>query len=294
MDITIDNSALSLLYCKRRFQLTVLRGLSSEDNEILRFGSSFHKAVEYLDHGATQLEALQRVDQEIPDIDIAKLTLTIMHFKQSQRYGEPILINDRKAVELKFKWLYRSIILPTGQSANIYLAGTIDRIEIDPSTDTLIIRDYKTAGDATEYLAKKKLDDYSMSFQLPFYVFALFNGGFLPEQYLTYLKERRYRVEFTFAFYNLPTPTFKSLVKQAYPDDFIMNEVPLIINNRAVEAANIAMLGPEKSAPHDGMNVYKGCTFCPYKIACLCMGTEREEEFLARFPLRAYDPLSFR
>lgn len=295
MDIILDNSALSLLYCKRRFQLTVLRGLKADASEPLQFGSAFHKVIEYTDKGASVIESIKRVQEEILDIDLDLLMKATLYFNQrgTPRH-EAIEIDGNKAIEVKFKWLYKQIILSNGQIANIYLCGTIDRIELDTTNDILIIRDFKTAGDPTEYLAKKKLDDYMMSFQLPFYVFALFYGNILPPKYQAYLKDRRYRVEFTFVFYNIkPEPQTKDLIRQAFPDDFIHNEVPLIINNRAIEAANIMTFG-DKSAPHDGMNVYKGCTFCPYKIACLCMGTEREEEFLARFTQEEYNPLNFR
>jgi hypothetical protein len=138
----------------------------------------------------------------------------------------------------------------------------------------------------------KTLNSYALSFQLPFYLYAVKNFGILPASYLDYINTRKYRMEIILLAYNTAPPTFKRHVRSAFNDDFITREVPLIINNMISKAVEIA--GLSSAAAHTGMTVYKACDNCGFRPACLVMGEAREDEILSRYDVKPYDPLSFR
>jgi len=288
MKLLLDNSALSLLPCKRRFQLAVVDGLKGHTSASAQFGSAFHTAIEYLDKNLGVDESVDKTFEKYPDVNKLLLMQTVALFRTTKKLPPPIILDDGKpAVEIKFSFPYNH-----GEQ-DIELCGTIDRIHLDEEKDILVILDYKTAGDVTDYKIAAKLDSYSLSFQLPFYVFCLLNSGILPARYKDYLVNGRYRVELLIVFYAAQPPRFKTLSKQAFNSDFITREVPLIIETRAKEAMDIVALG-SSPAPHDGMNIYKYCDYCDFRNACLVMGSEREVELLSRFEKKTYNPMEFR
>ena len=294
MNLLLDNSALSLLHCKRRFQLTVLDGKRSIDNAIASMGSAVHIMLEHLDKGSSVEDTLEVIRTRYPEgVDIPKVLSTVTLYKASTKLPPPIVLQDNHpAVEIKFSFPYGRVLTPSNVPIDVSLVGTIDRIHIDPPTDTLVILDYKTGVAATDYQVTKSMSSYDLSFQLPFYVHALKQSSILPAIYKDYLENHKYRTEFHFLFYNTNPPTFKRRFRPAFNSDFIDREVPTVINARIREAIEVAQL--TTPAVHDGMNVYGACSYCPFKPGCLSLGTEQEIEFLSRFEVKPYDPLSFR
>lgn len=291
MNLHLDNSAISLLHCKRRFQLTVIEGKRSIPNEIANTGNAIHVMLELLDKGHSVDDAIATIRERYPDVDHAKVISTITLYKSLNKLPPPLDLDNGPAIEVKFHHPYVSVDTASG-AVSVDLQGTIDRIHIDPITDTLVIMDYKSGVASTDYQIAKSISEYDLSFQLPFYVHALKVSGILPAVYKPYLNEHRYRTEIHFLFYNNKPPIFKRRSWPAFNSDFLDREVPYIINNKIAEAIAVAQL--DVPAPHDGMNVYKACGYCPFKPACLSMGTSREEEFLSQFEVTPYAPLSFR
>jgi len=291
-DIVLDNSALSLLSCRRKFQLTVIEGLHTPASTLAAFGDAFHKAVELIDKGMPADEAYhESVARAETPFDKLKLLTVLTCYKATQKPVDAITINGKKAIEYKFKWHYGTYVTDTGKRINVHLAGTIDRIYLDG--DILVFLDFKTAADYSPDKQKAKVDDYAMAFQLPWYVYNMWKSGLLPTEYLKKLENHLYRTEIIFAFHTPSPPMFRRLTHGPFNDHFIHHEVPLIINNKIADAIKISQLGNAK-APHDGMCVYKACTYCPYRPGCLSMGSEKEEEFVSRFERKPYNPLMFR
>lgn len=295
MELTLDNSALSLLSCQRKFQLTVIDGLYTPRDVTLQIGDLFHKAIEQIHKGDDFTETYNKGIAANPKVNKLLAINLLTAFILTQKLPPPIADdNGEPFIEKKFKYRYKSLIIqPSNESLDINLAGTMDRVQIEPKDDTLEFVDYKTGVDATDYSIAKKLSEYELSFQLPFYVYCALHSGILPAKYKEYVTQRRYRVIIYFAFYNCKPPKFVKLVKNSFNDDFLYREVPLIINSRISDAVNIYQL-KSTPAPHDGMNVYKACSYCQFRPACLAMGTAREDELLSRFLKREYDPLTFR
>lgn len=291
MEINLDNSALSTLSCRRKFQLTVLEGLVNPiPDKAIETGNTAHKVLEDVDLGLSIDDAIAK--NENINVDPLTIRKIITFFVATNKLPPPIVMTDGKpAVEVKFKYHYGKYLLPNGDSIDVNLSGTIDRIHVE--NDRLIITDYKTAADGSEYLQDKKKESYRLSFQLPFYIFALLKSGILPAEYETLLRERKYSAQFILMFYNNNPPRFVRVPFSAYPDYFIHNEVPYIINTKIAAAIEVMKLKNEP-APHDGMTVYKACEYCDFRPACLHMGEARGAEYLERFSRRVYDPMTFR
>lgn len=293
LEFNLDNSAFSLLSCSRKFQLRVIRGLAEPKNDEAAFGDGVHKSLEYLDKGDSPDDMVVKLQKQ-GITDIPKVLSLITFFKSAIKLPPPIILLDNKpAVEIKFRHHYASIMLPgSHEKVEIYLVGTIDRIHIDEKTGSLVILDYKTTSAATKYQIDKKIKEYQLAFQLAFYLYALKNFGILPASYLELIELHKYRLEIMLLSYNTNPPSFTTIPRFAFNDDFINREVPMIINAKINQSIAIAALnGP---APKDGMTVYQACTFCGYRNACLVAGTERENEILSHFEILEYNPLNFR
>lgn len=290
MKLSLDNSALQLLSCKRRFQLTVIEGKVTESNDVLNYGNALHVMLEYLDKGHPVDVAYSTIKERYPKIDHAKILRATTAYLGQVKSPPAIELDSGPAIELKFSFHYGQVETPTGP-VDITLEGTMDRIYL--RDDWLIFRDYKSGVGATDYQMDKTYEEYDLQFQLPFYVYCMKNSGTLPAVYRDYIENHRYRTEIHFIFYNAsPLPRIRKRDWPPYNSDFIDREVPSIIHARIREAVEVAQL--TTPAEHTGMNVYKACGYCPFKIACLNMGTEKEIEYLSRFETKPYDPKSFR
>ncbi len=291
-DIYLDNSALSILSCKRRFQLTVLQGLYTEaNNEFTAFGSAFHTAIELIDKGMDNTAALQATKEKYPNVNWKTLVTTVSFFKLSSKLPEALVLNGSPCIEYKFKHLYSIQPLPNGDTLRFFLVGTIDRIYIEKNI--LVFLDYKTAANVNESSIRTKLEKYDLVFQLPFYVFAFQLEPNLPNEIKELLESNLYRTEFLLVFYNTAPLAIRRKPHGAYNSDFIKREVPMIINNAILEITQLYLL-KDSPAPHTGMCVKDLCLYCPFKPACMHMGEEREHEYLSRFPTKTYNPLTFR
>lgn len=295
MDIYLDNSALSLLHCHRKFQLTVLKGLTTPANPIADFGSAFHKGMELLDKGLPPLEAVNSLLELLPpSVDKVKLLKLLTLFKTSTTVPPPITISNAPAIEFKFKFLYR-----TTNGISIYLTGTIDRIHIDSTKDLLIVADYKTSAGATDYMIAKTKKEYATAFQLPFYIFCLHQLaqlGMLPAAIKEYLDAGRYRSEIWFAFYNYPNEPFTKLPRPAFNKFYLDTIIPAVIDS-ALDKIMTIIAGDLDNirAPLTGLTTYQACTHCNFRPACLVAGTDREVEILDNhYIVKPYDPMTFR
>ena len=292
MNLKLDNSAFNLLSCRRRFQLTVVNGCVQSHNQFSEFGDAFHCVQENISLGHTQDYGLTCALERTPKVNVAKLLETITLYNlNSNRLPPAVVINDQRMVEFKFCNRYGSYITEKGDNIDIDLVGTIDHITWE---DGIVgIYDYKTVASFKEIDRKKKVDEYALRFQLPFYLYNLLLAPEIPEEMKEAIKDGRYKCGIMFIFYQLTPPTYQLTTYPPYSPDFIYNEIPLIINQKIKDAIKIYELGNDP-APHDGMCVDAACTFCAYKPACLHMGSEKAQEFLDRFDHKPYNPLLFR
>lgn len=285
--LVLDNSAFSLLYCDRRFQNTVITGLRGASSPNALFGNALHTAVEVLDKTGDVNKAIEAVITKGYSCDEIKLIEVLTNIKLTQRFPPPI------AIEVKFKFHYKFFPTPFGP-LDIYLAGTIDRIHI---TDDgwLEFIDWKSAQDFKEASQRGKIEEYENSFQLPFYVFAAHHAEFLPPEAMELLKQRRYRTKFIFAFYTSVPSRIITKEFPAYPEGFFESRFQSTLSSYIHRAVSIwVQTKHDAIAAYSGMNVYKGCTYCPYRLGCLTFDAQKEAQFLERFERKPYNPLQFR
>lgn len=291
--LKLNNSAIKLLYCKRRFQLEVVDGLKETLSDSLIFGNAVHHAFESFDITNDMQIAYKTAADKNPMANKEKLLKVLLAY-QALPARIPIIINDKPAIEVKFSFDYGEVITENNESVHVTLMGTIDKIYLDTKEDILVIRDYKTAWDFAP-TAEKKMSSYDLAFQLPFYVHALAKSGILPAQYRSYIAEQRYRSELLFVFMNQTPIQITPRVRGPFTENFLYHEVPAIINSKVMEAIKIQELSRRGLvATHDGMTIDKGCDYCPFKMGCKVVGTQSESTFLDSFPRVPYDPMSFR
>lgn len=291
MNIRIDNSAISTLSCKRKFQLTVLEGLYGPPSEQLIFGNAFHTAVEYLDKGIPLDEAITLTLDKHPT-DKLKLFTTLTFFNLQVKLPPAYVYADKQFIEYKFCFPYGHHIMPDGSWVNIELVGTIDRIYYD-NKNTLHILDYKTAADVKHDSIAAKKATYALAFQRAFYTFALLKDEKTPPEIVESIKSNNYSTHIFNIFHNCKPIKFVDTDYPPFPPDYLYREVPMIINNKITEALSV-ISRRDQAAPHDGFTVYKACDYCDFRIACLAVGTSQELDYLSRFPRRVYNPLEFR
>ncbi len=297
MILNIDNSAINVQACDRRFELTVIRGLRGGPSLSLESGNVFHKSLEYLDKGMPAEEVVAKVFQDAPTVDKIKLLKILIATKMGPRFPPALVINSTPMIEYKFSIPYhKTYQLCNNDTLIINLTGTIDRVHIYPDTDILEVLDYKTSAGTTDHFVNKARREYEMSFQLAFYLYALYNG-ILPAEYKSYITARRYRLQILIAFYNLTSNQIKIVPRNSYPEEFLLQEIPRIIELRIEQAARIInsmIADPGTRGAMTGLNIYGYCNTCPFRNPCLVAYTEREAELLARYETIPYDPLTFR
>jgi hypothetical protein len=293
MILKLDNSALSTLHCKRRYQLTCIQGIDPGGSKDTDLGSAGHTLLEHLDKGEDIDKALEIMVATHGSKDQSKVLMAASMYRGATRLPPAVIIKGTPAIEYKFSFEYGTFIRSeVSERITVLLQGTIDRIYIDNKLDQLVIHDYKWSGAYKEDHQNNIMEGYDLAFQLPFYAFCLLNMPDFPEEYKEYIRSGNYRVELHFIFFNTDPPRTRKKARMAFRESFLLGEVPLLINTKIQEAINVAVL--KDSAVHDGMLVYGACKGCPFKIACLEMGSEKEIDYLSRFPRREYDPMSFR
>ncbi len=266
--------------------------LTDETADTTEDGSAFHTLQEHMRKGKSSDEALAIAMERHPTVkDIYKPLRSVTLYRGSTKLPPPIEIAGVPAIEHKFCFHYGSFIVPNQpEPVEVYLLGTIDDLHLDD--DTLVFLDYKHSAAFTPAHQDRIMEAQLTSFQLPFYVWAMHRSGTLPAEHQERITQGKYRSELHFIFGSAEPPKIRKQRRAAFPYDFLFGEVPHIVNARIALA--IEILSAPGSATHDGFCVYGACTNCAYRIACLECGTDKEVDYLSRFPRRVYDPLTFR
>lgn len=296
MRLLIDNSALGTLSCERKFQLTVIQGHKPEASESINLGSAGHTFMEEQDKGHNVDESMEIAVTKHGKFDQKKVLMAARMYRSVARPSPAVLINGIPAIEFKFNLPYGNFINPdTNELIEIRLLGTIDRIEYDSERDQVVIKDYKWSGAFNQSHRENIMDAADTSFQLPFYYHALLlmgRLGMLPADLVEYLESGKYRAELHYIFYSCEPPIIKKRQRASFRHDFVTKMIPAIIHNKIHKIVSIA--GSKSAAVLDGLLVYGLCNKCPFNIACMDHGTEKETEYLSRIPRVEYDPMTFR
>ena len=287
-DIPIDFSALSILYCARRYQFSCVRGVDSSSADT-DFGNAAHNFFELRNKGNKSpiADLLPSIISKwsIPQTEVTKLMLTCINFDQ-QKNPSPITDTaNNPLVEYKF-----SIPYATFGNYRIVLCGTMDLVYC-VDDDFLVIRDYKTCA-AVGAPAQNIVNSYTSSLQLNFYAYALnkYLHAFLSPSHADMALGLKITGEFMMVYKSLPSPKFERTPFVTI-NPYIIRQTELIINSLIPKAVAIHevnyIMPPEGSA-------YKLCNKCSYYTLCLEKDEDKLSSALNRIPVKPYDPTNFR
>lgn len=284
-----DNSALSLLNCDLRFQLTVRDGYKRSDQVALAKGNAFHFAMEHIARrNASTSEAAAIVQEGCGRYEVFQYMPQIMQAVMqcmALRIPPPVIRPDgTPMVEVKFSEPYQV----NGYDLNIQ--GTIDLIAINTfnGRKALHFLDYKsTSIFKTESLG----DKYASGSQLRFYRWAMKKWGhrYLTGEAYELLCQGNYFCNY------LIVPLIQGKVPEwsqpIWGNDFDLEESERAIHAQIVNAIRVYEM--EGEAPRTGM-FHGACHTCDFNI--LCTQQSRYEFELAKQHLTraTYTPLSFR
>lgn len=287
-DIPIDFSALSNLYCARKYQFSCVRGIDGSSKET-RFGNACHAYFEARnkDDSRAVMEILMPLIStwQIDPVDQTKLTLICILFDQLKNPKPIIDTANNPLAEYKFSWPWR-----TYGKYRIVLCGTMDLVY--RHDNFLVIRDYKTCA-ALGASLDKKIAEYNASLQLYFYAYALhkFLYQFLDDTAADMALRLAITGQYTMVLKSAtPQPKFDSTpFCNISPDDI-----------RNVEQI-LELLIPKAIAIHESQNLcppegaaYKLCSACTY-YKHLCINDEGDLlHKINQLPVRQYDPTNFR
>lgn len=290
IDIPIDFSALSNLYCIRKYQLNCVRGIDSSSAET-NFGNAAHGFFEARNKGDTTpagviIPALAAKYNVADPAAITKLMLVAVGFDQ-QKHPAPLVDTANKPMaEYKFSWPWAVV-----GRYRIVLCGTMDLLFCQDMR-FLVIRDYKTTA-AVGAPAANIVAGYTSSTQLDFYAYALhkFLYQFLPAPFDEMALALKITGQYLMVYKSLASPRFEPTPFcqiTAYSIDQIEQLLALLVP-RAIAAHEMSRLAPAEGA------AYKLCPKCSYHTQFCIRRTE--DEILAevnKYPIRQYDPTNFR
>lgn len=285
-DIPLDFSALSNLYCGRRYQFSCVRGMNSGSADT-DFGNAAHEFFEKRNKGdATPLHTL--MPQIISKWKITTITPLMLIGMQFDNMKQPPPITDTAntpAAEYKF-----SIPFATAGNYRIVLCGTMDLL-YSYQDKFLVIRDYKTTK-ALGTAAENIVAGYTSSLQLPFYAYALYRYlyAFLPQPYADLALNLNITGEFQMIYASAPMPKF-DLTPRISITQHTINTVERLIYLAIPKI--ISIYETQDIYPPEG-SMYKLCPKCPYHKLCLSTDPNELIQRVNKVPSKPYDPTNFR
>mgnify|MGYP005843815465 FL=1 len=157
MDILLNHTALSYLYCDRAFAHLILRNnLSKYDNSYASDGRRLHLFFQQVDSGAEPDLTL------LSSPELMKMGLMYQNFRP---LGNKVLRSTDGNLCLEMRFLYK---LREIDDITYYFTGTIDRIDTDGNLIRVI--DHKTTRMAN---LDNALRAWCTSIQIPLYLFTV-------------------------------------------------------------------------------------------------------------------------
>lgn len=286
-DIPLDFSALSNLYCGRRYQLSCVRGLGSSSADT-DFGNACHAYFEARNKGVTSsiAELIPPLISKWNVSDPTKLWLVANGFDTQQRPSPIIDTANSPLAEYKFSIPYATV----NDKYRIILCGTMDLVYCE-SARFLVIRDYKTTK-AMGAAAQKIVDSYTSSLQLPFYAFALhkYLHAFLSAEHAEMALSLKLTGEFQMVYASAAVPKFDRTPYTQITADTLDNVEQLI---KLAIPKIIAIHEHRTIYPPEG-SMYKLCPKCPYYNLCMLPSNEAIITHVSQQPVKQYDPTNFR
>ncbi len=286
-DIPLDFSALSNLYCGRRYQLSCVRGIDSSSPDT-DFGNACHAYFEARNKGSTSLmtDLVPPLISKWKVNEPTKFWLIANGFDTQNRPAPIVDTANNPLAEYKFSIPYATV----NNKYRIILCGTMDLVYCE-SSKFLVIRDYKTTK-ALGSPAQKIVDSYTSSLQLPFYGFALYKylHAFLCNEHADMALSLKITGEFQMIYASAPVPKFDRTPYCQINADTIAAVEQLI--QLSIPKLIAIHEYPDIYPPEGSM--YKLCPKCPYHNICQLPTAEQVMTAVKSYPVRQYDPTNFR
>lgn len=285
IDIPLDFSAISQLYCARAYQLSCVRGIDGT-GDAAAFGNAVHKYLEYKALG--KVSSVLALCTELAakyNCDLTKLLMVATKADASLTFDPPILDTcGTPLVEYKFSIPYKVV-----GDYRIVLCGTVDRIYLRDKV--LLFQDYKTTA-ATGAAGERITSEYVTSMQLPFYLYIIhkYLHHFLPSPLDELAYTRKICGYYTMIYHSLVPPKIENTVSINLTDAdvlYIEELIDLCIPKMIAVHQRQTLCPPEGS-------LYKMCPKCNFKNLCIVKENDRLIELINRQPTRIYDPTNFR
>lgn len=289
IDIPVDFSALSILACGRRYQLSCVKGVDGS-SDATDLGNACHAFFEARNKGVTnpvgELAPVLAKKWNLPPPLTTKLMLASLAFDQKPQPVPIVDTANNPLAEYKF-----SIPIATvDDTYRIVLCGTMDLVYCK-SNEFLVIRDYKTTQ-ALGTAADNIVASYTSSLQLPFYAYALhkYLHAFLPDAYADMALSLKLSGEFMMIYLSAAYPKFDPTPPAVINQSIIQSVEELIY----LSIPKIISIHKRQSIyPPEG-SLYKLCNKCNYYQHCLEKDTDELTRRINMLPTRPYDPTNFR
>jgi hypothetical protein len=285
IDIPLDFSALSTLYCGRAYQLTCVKGIDNS-SPATNLGNAVHKFLELRALGNTAgLLDINRGIVGTSQVDLGKLVMIASTLDTRIQFNG--LLHDNEGVPLvEYKF---SIPFRTVGDYRIVLCGTIDRLIYRDGR--LIFTDYKTCA-ATGAAADRICREYITSFQLPFYLYVIhkYIHKFLPPQLAEAAVSLNMYGQYTMIYHSIiPAKVEDTAAVSISPSDIIYIEqlIDYAINKMLAIRSSQVLYPPEGT-------MYKMCPKCNHAAICSISDHDRMLAAINSAPTRQYDPTNFR
>lgn len=268
----LNNSSFPYLSCSKRYALQVVTGLKPPPggNKYIAAGLAFHKMMQIIG-----TEACPNIQMAIMFGDKSKLHPLILAIPEVQQlqlaqmaqriYTEnPSLYTDAiRESHFEYHW--------PADPESATRCGTIDLISYDPSSDTVILTDYKTTAKPID---GSLITNYSLSSQRFFYQLAAYHLD-LPPHFQSAILEHRIAWRYCYVAYekdqyHLAAPTLINLAE--------LETFARLFNEKAIYAD--ALHNDPSLAVKEGI-LSGQCWRCPFTSIC---SSENETHMIETWP----------
>ena len=283
-DLFLNATALSMLACERRYQVSALWGYSQFTSPEASFGSEFHEFAKELAVSPTEVNPIEYFSKTRPSSNKTLQKLCVYYQMLDPFKGIPPLTDSEGTPTIEYKFAFPYMETDTHR---IILCGTIDRV--DDFNGTVRVIDHKTSRNVK---IKDVLSEYESYIQIPFYMWVLKN--YLIE-FFHQPEQDKIRAGLSGQYHGI----FLSFEPQKFELGNVISltadmeqDMVELIQTAAQKMLAIYTLG-DKLAPPTGF-ANKACKYCFLRNLCITRNHQDIYRFLhAQTPV-PYDPRTFR
>jgi hypothetical protein len=284
-DILLNASSLAKTNCELAYHNMVVNGLQSvEEADVLTFGKAIHRYAEQRSKGMSAINALQEVMRDYPVINGGLLAdaCTSMPPPNIPHYVDR---DNIPYLEHYFKVFWQSRVR-NGKQYNIYICGTIDRIELF-SDGAVRIVDYKSAR---SYKWNEVFEAYRVSVQMRFYLWAAYKFG--TQIFDLTISNETTRNNMFAQIYGVFLSSKPVAWRMGPPIQLTATDLMDFESDLIYQLDKTILPAWDDPRPTGMLN--NACKYCDFRVLCHAGSQTEEEQALARFKKVPYNPQHIR